>query len=48
MDPVISKMLLLHLPARHPMAYPDLEMPAIVQAAALMGLGIVYQGSCHR
>uniref|UniRef100_A0A1D2AC28 Uncharacterized protein n=1 Tax=Auxenochlorella protothecoides TaxID=3075 RepID=A0A1D2AC28_AUXPR len=47
-DAAVSKMLLLHLPSRHPSTYPDLEIPASVQGAALIGLGLVHLGSCHR
>ena len=48
MDPAVSKMLLLHVPARHPNTYPDLELSPLVQAAALVALGLLYQGSAHR
>ncbi|KAL0039031.1 hypothetical protein WJX77_005730 [Trebouxia sp. C0004] len=48
LDPVISKMLFLHIPARHPATYPELELSPLVQASALLGVGLLYQGSCHR
>ncbi len=48
LDPVISKMLFLHVPARHPATYPELELSPLVQASALLGVGLLYQGSCHR
>jgi len=48
MDPVISKMLFLHLPNRHPAGYPELEISPLVQTAAVVGLGLLYQGSSHR
>ena len=48
LDPVISKMLFLHVPARHPSTYPELELSPLVQASALLGVGLLYQGSCHR
>ena len=48
LDPVISKMLFLHVPTRHPVSYPELELSPLVQAAALLGVGLLYQGSCHR
>ncbi|GAB4821235.1 hypothetical protein N2152v2_008281 [Parachlorella kessleri] len=47
-DTSISRMLFLHLPTRHPSTYPELEMSALVQAAALLGVGLLFQGSCHR
>ena len=48
LDSVISKMLFLHIPARHPATYPELELSPLVQASALLGVGLLYQGSCHR
>ncbi len=48
LDATISKMLFLHIPARHPATYPELELSPLVQAAALLGVGLLYQGSCHR
>lgn len=48
MDAAISKMLFLHLPTRHPSSYPELEMSSAVQASALLGIGLLYQGSAHR
>ncbi|KAK9828929.1 hypothetical protein WJX72_002853 [[Myrmecia] bisecta] len=48
LDPTISKMLFLHIPSRHPATYPELELSPLVQAAALMGVGLLYQSSCHR
>ena len=47
-DPATAKMLFLHVPARHPGAIPDLDLPPLVQAAALLGVGLLHQGSCHR
>ena len=47
-DTSISRMLFLHLPTRHPSTYPELEISALVQAAALLGVGLLFQGSCHR
>lgn len=41
-------MLFLHLPTRHPSSYPELEISSLVQAAALLGVGLLFQGSCHR
>ena len=48
MDSTITKMLFLHLPSRHPIGYPDLEISAVVQCAALVGLGQLYQGSSQK
>jgi hypothetical protein len=48
MDPAVSKMLFLHVPTRHPAGYPELEIAPLVQTAALVGLGFLYQGSKHR
>jgi len=48
LDATTSKMLFLHVPARHPATYPELELSPLVQAAALLGVGLLYQGSCHR
>ncbi|KAK9819157.1 hypothetical protein WJX81_007920 [Elliptochloris bilobata] len=48
LDATISKMLFLHIPTRHPATYPELELSPLVQAAALLGVGLLYQGSCHR
>ena len=33
---------------RHPATYPELELSHLVQSAALLGIGLVYQESCHR
>ncbi|KAL2629518.1 hypothetical protein R1flu_014204 [Riccia fluitans] len=48
MDPATSKMLYLHIPARHPPSFPELELPTLMQSAALMAVGLLYQGSAHR
>ena len=48
MDAALSKMLHLHLPARHPTGYPDLEIAPTVQCASLMGLGMLFEGSNQR
>lgn len=48
MDPGISKMLYLHILTRHPPSYPELELPTLVQSAALLSVGLLYQGSAHR
>ncbi|CAD7696275.1 unnamed protein product [Ostreobium quekettii] len=40
--------MFLHLPHRHPQNLPELEMSSHVQAANLMALGLLYQGTAHR
>ncbi|KAI3425098.1 hypothetical protein D9Q98_008476 [Chlorella vulgaris] len=47
-DSTISKTLFLHLPTRHPSNYPELDISPLVQAAALAGVGLLFQGTCHR
>ncbi|KAK9834947.1 hypothetical protein WJX84_010452 [Apatococcus fuscideae] len=47
-DASISKMLFLHVPTRHPPTYPELELSPHVQAAAILGAGLLYMGSCQR
>lgn len=48
MDSTLTKILFLHLPSRHPIGYPDLEISPVVQCAALVGLGQLYQGSSQK
>jgi anaphase-promoting complex subunit 1 len=43
-----SRALFLHLPARHPPGFPELELPPLVQAAAVAGVGLLYAGTGHR
>lgn len=47
MHPGISKMLYLHIPSRHPSSFPELELPTILQSAALMAVGLLYERSAH-
>ncbi|XP_042491370.1 anaphase-promoting complex subunit 1 isoform X2 [Macadamia integrifolia] len=47
MQPAISKSLYFHVPARHPSSFPDLEFPTLLQSAALMAVGLLYEGSAH-
>ncbi|KAL4443950.1 hypothetical protein ABPG75_011687 [Micractinium tetrahymenae] len=47
-DATISKTLFLHLPTRHPSSYPELDVSPLVQAAALAGVGLLFQGTSHR
>jgi anaphase-promoting complex subunit 1 len=43
-----SRVLFLHVPARHPPGFPELELPPLVQAAAVAGVGLLYSGTGHR
>ncbi|KAJ4980944.1 hypothetical protein NE237_031781 [Protea cynaroides] len=47
MQPAISKSLYFHVPARHPSSFPELELPTLLQSAALMAVGLLYEGSAH-
>ncbi|XP_073016150.1 anaphase-promoting complex subunit 1 isoform X1 [Primulina eburnea] len=47
MQPSISKSLYVHLPARHPSSFPELELPTLIQSAALVSVGLLYEGSSH-
>ncbi|KAG9443865.1 hypothetical protein H6P81_015205 [Aristolochia fimbriata] len=47
MLPAVSKMLYLHVPSRHPSSFPELELPTLLQSAALMAIGLLYEGSAH-
>jgi len=48
MAPTISKMLCLHIPSLLPAAFSDMEVPSVVQTSALMGVGLLYEGTGHR
>ncbi|SPQ95207.1 unnamed protein product (mitochondrion) [Plasmodiophora brassicae] len=48
MDSTVSRMLCLHIPALLPSGFADLDVPILVQTTALLGIGLVYQGTCHR
>ena len=48
LDAAVSKTLFLHIPTQHPSSYPELELSPQVQAAALMGVGLLYESSAHR
>ncbi|XP_010253785.1 PREDICTED: anaphase-promoting complex subunit 1 [Nelumbo nucifera] len=47
MQPAISKSLYFHIPTRHPSSFPELELPTLLQSAALMSIGLLYEGSAH-
>ncbi|KAK1572161.1 hypothetical protein Q3G72_028403 [Acer saccharum] len=46
MQPSISKSLYVHIPARHPRSV-ELDVQPIFQSAALMSVGLLYEGSAH-
>ena len=47
-DPATARVCFLHLPARHPLSFPELELPALVQAAALLSVGILHESTADR
>ena len=47
-DPATARVCFLHLPARHPLSFPELELPALVQSAALLSVGILYDSTADR
>lgn len=47
MQPAISKSLYVHIPARSPSSFPELELPTLLQSAALLSVGLLYEGSAH-
>ncbi|KAH7677904.1 Anaphase-promoting complex subunit 1 protein [Dioscorea alata] len=47
MHPAVSKMLFLHIPSRHPSSFIELDLPTLLQSAALMAIGFLYEGSAH-
>ncbi|XP_077233026.1 E3 ubiquitin ligase isoform X2 [Tasmannia lanceolata] len=48
MQPAISKLIYLHISSRHPPSFPELELPTLLQSAALMAVGLLYEGSAHQ
>lgn len=48
MDLSTTKMLSIHIDALLPPTSAELDVPASVMSAALLGLGLVYQGTAHR
>ncbi|GJQ12371.1 hypothetical protein GpartN1_g4162.t1 [Galdieria partita] len=50
MDNSATKMLCIHIRHFNPLSFsqPDWEVPVSVQSAASLGLGLLYQGTCHR
>lgn len=47
-DPSVSKMLCLHIPSLLPMSFSSIDVSAPAHAAAVTGIGLLYQGSSHR
>ncbi|KAJ8250814.1 hypothetical protein COCON_G00227360 [Conger conger] len=48
MDMSITRLLSIHIPALLPPTSTELDVPHNVQVAAVVGLGLVYQGTGHR
>ena len=47
-DPSVSKMLCLHIPSLLPASFTAIDVAGPAQAAAVAGIGLLYQGSSHR
>jgi len=47
-DPGVSKMLCLHVPSLLPPSFIPMDLASTVQAAAVAGIGLLYQKSSHR
>ena len=47
-DISVSKMLCLHIPSLIPQHFSSIDVASSVQAAAVSGAGLLYQGSSHR
>eukprot|EP00474_Spongospora_subterranea_P010640 CRZ11098.1 hypothetical protein [Spongospora subterranea] len=48
MNASVSKTLCLHIPALLPAGFDDMEIPLLVQTSAVLGLGLLYQGTSNR
>lgn len=48
MDTSITKMLSIHIEALLPPTSMELDIFQNIQVAALLGIGLVFQGSAHR
>uniref|UniRef100_A0A8C1PZ18 Anaphase-promoting complex subunit 1 n=1 Tax=Cyprinus carpio TaxID=7962 RepID=A0A8C1PZ18_CYPCA len=48
MDMSITRLLSIHIPALLPPTSTELDVPHSVQVAAVVGIGLVYQGTGHR
>ena len=44
----VAKMCFLHVPAVHPVAFPEVEVSLLAQSAALVSIGLLYQQTSHR
>jgi len=44
----VAKMCFLHVPAVHPVAFPEVEVSLLAQSAALVSVGLLYQQTSHR
>ncbi|KAJ4911668.1 Anaphase-promoting complex subunit 1 [Raphanus sativus] len=47
MQPDIAKALFFHVPTRYQASYADFEIPTLLQSAALVSVGILFEGSAH-
>ncbi|XP_010423455.1 PREDICTED: anaphase-promoting complex subunit 1 isoform X1 [Camelina sativa] len=47
MQPDIAKALFFHVPARLQASYAEFEIPTLLQAAALVSVGMLFEGSAH-
>lgn len=47
-DTAISRLLSVHVTALHPPLSQELDVPFRLQTAALLALGMLYRGTCHR
>uniref|UniRef100_H3ATJ7 Anaphase-promoting complex subunit 1 n=1 Tax=Latimeria chalumnae TaxID=7897 RepID=H3ATJ7_LATCH len=48
MDMSVTRVLSIHIPALLPPTSTELDVPHNVQVAAVVGIGLVYQGTAHR
>jgi len=48
MDVSTTKLLSIHISALLPPTSTELDVPHIVKVAAVLGIGLVYQGTAHR
>uniref|UniRef100_A0A452FKB4 Anaphase-promoting complex subunit 1 n=1 Tax=Capra hircus TaxID=9925 RepID=A0A452FKB4_CAPHI len=48
MDMSVTRLLSIHIPALLPPTSTELDVPHNVQVAAVVGIGLVYQGTAHR
>ena len=47
-DTTVTKMWTLHISALLPSSFGEMSISAVVQSAAQLGVGLLYQGSAHR